>query len=755
MSGIENIKIEELKEKDKNPGEKLNKDKLDQYFNEDFFSDLENENIKIKKQWNLYIFEQKDKNGNRIDDDWNRIEKFCVKEAVFREYLKAEKEKEENTLESDTLLNKFLTKMYTQQELGDLENNINSGSNNGLETGNESNEVSPEKLITEIDKLIDWFQENRRWPRAPKAADNRYSKVRFEQVIKDDLASLKSIKRELKNYEYTTNIDRFVEEVDILNWHKEKLEEVRQMIALWKNTADIPSILNSIWDVKKEALFQEIASKYNMEYNKLLKNATLSKLWNKDAEWLQKYLKDVWSWDIEHPSQHPFYEAHKKDFEYIMSKDIWLYYDITSKKTEVAGGSYNNTGGRSPEYSRWSKVERWNLFSDMLVKMWIIDENDKKKQAAWAKFGKVWMLALWAFAIYKIFTTKGKWRRGWIAGTLGGILALNNTDKIQSWFKDAFGKSNAGAETIAEVANTNKETAQENIVPQANTLRCIGGIPINTLISMWMIEEKWWKMQINKTKYENYISTHPTMEKDEKDYHMNAMKSVVNDPEALNKSLAYMWINNIKEFEDLAEDNTTILLETQNVSEYYDKIQSPINAELEKEWLKPSSPEAWYKITKEYENGEPSNTQIAKWIKEGLIEVKDTDLYKIEDIINTSWIDLQNKTIEWLTNNTWMIKFETYEELFNTINLTNFIKENFANKKAKSESPFHLKVWNIWSIEFDNTERYQIWKNETKVINDWLFNRTLKDLSETLQENKEDYVAYLNEWRNSVGTVEN
>jgi len=36
--------------------------------------------------------------------------------------------------------------------------------------------------------------------------------------------------------------------------------------------------------VKKEALFQEIASKYNMEYNKLLKNATLSKLWNKDAE---------------------------------------------------------------------------------------------------------------------------------------------------------------------------------------------------------------------------------------------------------------------------------------------------------------------------------------------------------------------------------------------------------------------------------------------------------------------------------------
>jgi len=47
-------------------------------------------------------------------------------------------------------------------------------------------------------------------------------------------------------------------------------------------------------------------------------------------------------------------------------------------------------------------------------------------------------------------------------------------------------------------------------------------------------------MQINKTKYENYISNHPTMEQDEKDYHMDAMRSVVNDPEALNKSLAYM-----------------------------------------------------------------------------------------------------------------------------------------------------------------------------------------------------------------------
>jgi|GEM_PF-1541975 hypothetical protein len=43
-------------------------------------------------------------------------------------------------------------------------------------------------------------------------------------------------------------------------------------------------MLDSMKDVKKEALFQDRAAAYNVEYNKILKDATLTKLLNKDLE---------------------------------------------------------------------------------------------------------------------------------------------------------------------------------------------------------------------------------------------------------------------------------------------------------------------------------------------------------------------------------------------------------------------------------------------------------------------------------------
>jgi hypothetical protein len=43
-------------------------------------------------------------------------------------------------------------------------------------------------------------------------------------------------------------------------------------------------MLDSMKDVKKEDLFQTIAANYNVEYNTIMKNVTLNKLWNKDME---------------------------------------------------------------------------------------------------------------------------------------------------------------------------------------------------------------------------------------------------------------------------------------------------------------------------------------------------------------------------------------------------------------------------------------------------------------------------------------
>ena len=85
--------------------------------------------------------------------------------------------------------------------------------------------------------------------------------------------------------------------------------------------------------------------------------------------------------------------------------------------------------------------------------------------------------------------------------------------------------------------------------------------------------------------------------------------------------------------------------------------------------------------------------------------------------------------------------------MFDTVQLTNFIKNNFKWKTAKSPDPFHITL--LWDIEFDNAKWYQLWNPETKVINSNFYKNTLKNISSTLLNNKELYVKYLNErWDN-------
>ena len=467
-------------------------------------------------------------------------------------------------------------------------------------------------------------------------------------------------------------------------------------------------------------------------------------------EWFQEYLEWVWAGEIEHPEQDKFYMKHKKDFEEIQSIDPALYVKITTKKERR--NSPNNTIPNIPNNRNWWGVEQWgNLLSDALVKMWIIDENDRTKQAAWAKFGKVWIFALWAFAIYKIFTTKWSERRGRIGWTLWWLLAVNNADKIKSWFKDAFGKSDCTPEEIVQQTNTSPDIAQEYITPQAATLRCIGGIPINTLTSLGIIEEKWWKMRIDYYKYIDYMNNpamNASMTHSEKQINMNAMLELKNDPtwNMLDKSLRYMWITNVDWLKSLAwNDTTKTLLDTPNVSNYFERLSSPINADLAAEWFKPANPSAWYEMTNEYTWSKSSNEKILERVSKWYLKLNEEKNYKLEDMMEDSNIEsLKDKTIKWLKNSSgWFIKFNTYEELFNIIQLNKFIKDNFKWKSAKSDDPFHID--NVsGNIEFDNANWYEPWKNETNVINANYFKNTLKNISPTLSEYKEQYRIYLN-----------
>ncbi|HKL44500.1 MAG TPA: hypothetical protein VJ892_04485, partial [Candidatus Absconditabacterales bacterium] len=608
MNGPEKLKIEKLDQKDLKPGKELQDHDLVNYFDDKFFQDLKNGNCKIKKHNNLYIFEQKDINSLELDDNGDYIKKFCVKENVLKNYLKEKQKTEEIALESDSLLSEFLTTINTKYELNELEGE--------LKTNNENLGESPEQLTLEINNLIDRFQKNRKRPRATKLQDNRYSRVRFKQVIKDDLASLRSIKRELNNYNYTTNIDYFVDYIEEMKSHKEQLEKVRQIITTGGNTAEIPAILDSIGDVRKEELFQNIAAEYNFEFNKIMKNATLNKLWNKDAEGFQKYLKNVRSGDIQNPSQNEFYEKHKKDFEEIMKKDPALYMDITTKRKryynyEYASSGYNNHYNNHPEVCRKKKgvfEKSGEFIADKLEDMgWI--KNEKQKEAV-KKLGKFAMIGTAIFLGFKLiknlFPGKNK-KRDWgaIAGRGGGLFALFNIDKVTNFGKDLFNidgkKQTVDTKTTAEKMSVEEENVEQYVKPQYTTVATLGGIPINTLIEGDFLTEKNGKFQIDYDSYKNYIES-SDMDKDKEELILENLEIIKDDNDMLNNGLNSFGVNNLDDLKDIAgNDNEKTLLDSNKTNEYINNVTSGVNMKLNEEGFEPKNSKAWYEMTQEYD----------------------------------------------------------------------------------------------------------------------------------------------------------
>jgi hypothetical protein len=83
------------------------------------------------------------------------------------------------------------------------------------------------------------------------------------------------------------------------------------------------------------------------------------------------------------------------------------------------------------------------------------------------------------------------------------------------------------------------------------------------------------------------------------------------------------------------------------------------------------------------------------------------------------------------------------------MNLTNTIKKIFKDKKAIDNNPFTTETF-TGNIQFDNTRWYEIWKNETDVINANFYQDTLEDISNSLSGNKTIYVSYLNNRWNKI-----
>jgi hypothetical protein len=300
-------------------------------------------------------------------------------------------------------------------------------------------------------------------------------------------------------------------------------------------------------------------------------------------------------------------------------------------------------------------------------------------------------------------------------------------------------------------------TADAYIWAPVATISALHFIPIYDLTTQDIVKYQNDKFIFDYDNYKKYIDKYNRTD-DQKKIVLAAAKKLKDD-DSINDWLVAFNISDKSDLDNIAgTDKEKTLADSDNVQKWRkeccDNVSSAVNTELFNQWLKPKNQESAKQIIKEYNENwwewmgdSKLNDLMISWIQSWLLDVYGyKDRYKLEDIINTEGIDLYNKTIEWFVNTNRMpIKFGTFKELFDVANLTAWIKKNFEWKNAKSDTPFEVSIDTLWDIEFDDHKFYEIWKNETDVLE----RSTINEMSPTLSNNKDRYVDYLNRWRNS------
>jgi len=144
MTWLENLKIEKFEGKDM--GKTVESSRLEEFFDDKFFEDLENSDLKIYHKWSNYVFEQKDIHGKDFNENWDRLNKFNVDKKLFREYLQKQEQLEQENTKRHKLLKEFLAEMQSKEEQDDLKLNIIN-----------SNENINENLES-VDNIIAWYK---------------------------------------------------------------------------------------------------------------------------------------------------------------------------------------------------------------------------------------------------------------------------------------------------------------------------------------------------------------------------------------------------------------------------------------------------------------------------------------------------------------------------------------------------------------------------------------------------------------------
>ena len=438
-----------------------------------------------------------------------------------------------------------------------------------------------------------------------------------------------------------------------------------------------------------------------------------------------------------------------------MSSCVWCIHRLLLRKLQISF-EHSCYGEVFKAFLAWaSSNNRW----------WANKENDPRKREAWNKiwsFAAIWWaIFLWFKTLQSLFSKKPEWKRWKVAWYWAWLFALLNYDKILWTLWDAtwihpLEKQRATDELLAHGYDENDAYKLANYYsePVLYTLNTMQYLPTRTFLDQNIIQNGSNGLIFNYQAYEAAINalaaTDPTRytEQDKRKLLENAKK--LSENETLFRS--WLWalgLTSMAAFSSIQHQEqpiTQVLNISENYANYLEALTSWIWADLAKEWLK-AKPEHIVEMSTQYnapENENRKNELIKEWIKNWYVELLNSDKnYSINDMINNPNVNLDKKTMKWFTNSGWNeIVFDSYEELFDVVHLTDWIKTNFQWRDAISSRPFHMAEWEPWRIEFDDVEWYKIWKNETDVLKA----RTIKKTSSLLGKNRENYVNYLNNW---------
>lgn len=390
-----------------------------------------------------------------------------------------------------------------------------------------------------------------------------------------------------------------------------------------------------------------------------------------------------------------------------------------------------------------------------------IQGKDKLGKKIWSIAAVWWAIFLWIQFFKNLFSSgeknKNKWRK--VAWYWAWLLALLKNDEVLKLAQDVSWRHPEEKATAKEQIQTYGYTQGESgdllnyyTAPSMAVLSTMSTFPVSDIISQNIIQtwNNW--LIFNYDNYVKYIealsATNPSSyTKEWKERVLQDAKRLAESENMFRAWLTALWITWIETLQTMQQKWQT-LRDAESVhtsyTQYMETLLSWIGADLYKQGLK-AKPECILLINEDLQNSNNKDELIVKWLKAGYLTSTDSDKnYELEEIINDPNIDLKNKTMKWFVNSGGMlIKFDSYEELFDTAHLTNRIKINFAGRPAVSKNPFHIDVVTR-RLEFDDVEWYRVWKNETSILKA----RTFKKTSSILSNNKQFYVDYLNRWWN-------